>query len=347
MSSAGMPSVMQQTRSSPASAASRIASAAPGGGTNTTDAFAPVARTASPTVSKTGMPSIVPPPLPGWTPATTGVPYSIDSFAWNCPIRPMPWTRSRVCRPARIAILPPPRRGDGLLAGLAQRLGGRDVEPGFRQDLPPLLGVRALEPHHERYAHAELGGRGHHALGDQVAAHDAAEDVHEDRAHLLVAQDQLEGFLHLVLVGAAAGVEEVRRPAAADGDHVERRHRKACAVDHAADVAVEPDVGEVDLLGGALTRVLLVRVAQRGDVGVPVERVVVEVQLAVEREQLPLLRDDERVDLDQRGVPFDEQPVEPAQERVEALALRGVEREGTRDLADLIRLEPDERVDEL
>ena len=40
----------------PASAASRIASAAPGAGTNTTEAFAPVSFTASRTVSNTGMP---------------------------------------------------------------------------------------------------------------------------------------------------------------------------------------------------------------------------------------------------------------------------------------------------
>ena len=71
-----MPSVMQQTRSSRASTASRIASAAPGGGTKTTEAFAPVSRAASRTVSKTGMPSICVPPLPGCTPATTWVPYS-------------------------------------------------------------------------------------------------------------------------------------------------------------------------------------------------------------------------------------------------------------------------------
>ena len=82
MSSAGMPSVMQTTSSMPASAASRIASAAPGGGTNTTEALAPVSATASRTVSKTRMPSSSWPPLPGATPPTTVLPYSIDSPAW-------------------------------------------------------------------------------------------------------------------------------------------------------------------------------------------------------------------------------------------------------------------------
>ncbi len=73
MSITGMPSVMQTARSRPFSAASRIASAAPGGGTKITEALAPVAATASRTVLKTGIPSISLPPLPGWMPPTTWV----------------------------------------------------------------------------------------------------------------------------------------------------------------------------------------------------------------------------------------------------------------------------------
>src|SRR5262245_23257607 len=269
MSSAGMPSVMTQTSSRFASAASRIASAAPGGGTNTTEAFAPVSRTASPTVSKIGRPSMRVPPLPGWTPATTAVPYSSESLVWNWPIRPMPWTSRRVCLPARIATSSPPRGRDGPLRRLAERLGRRDVEPGLFEDSTALGGVRALETHHERHLQAEVAGCRHHALGDQVAAHDAAEDVHQDGADVRVAEDELERLLHLLLVRTPAGVEEVRRTPAAEGDHVESRHREARAVHHAADVAVEPDVREVDLLGRALARVLLLGVAERRDVRVP------------------------------------------------------------------------------
>jgi hypothetical protein len=73
MSSVGMPSVMQTTRSSPASAASITASAAKAGGTKMTLALAPVS-TAPATVSKIGQPSCVVPPLPGVTPPTTLVP---------------------------------------------------------------------------------------------------------------------------------------------------------------------------------------------------------------------------------------------------------------------------------
>jgi hypothetical protein len=74
MSWIGMPSVTQTIRSTPASAPSITASAAKRGGTITKWAFAPVASTASATVSKMGTPrSVVWPPLPGVTPATTCV----------------------------------------------------------------------------------------------------------------------------------------------------------------------------------------------------------------------------------------------------------------------------------
>jgi hypothetical protein len=48
---------MHTTRSTPASIASRIASAANRGGTKIIDVFAPVSATARATVSKTGIPS--------------------------------------------------------------------------------------------------------------------------------------------------------------------------------------------------------------------------------------------------------------------------------------------------
>ena len=52
---AGMPSVMHTTNPMPAAAASRIAALAAFGGTATNDAVAPVAATASATVSNTGI----------------------------------------------------------------------------------------------------------------------------------------------------------------------------------------------------------------------------------------------------------------------------------------------------
>src|SRR6266568_1978683 len=85
MSSVGMPSVMHTISGIPASSASRIASAANGGGTKIMVAFAPVSFTESATVLNTGQPSCVVPPLPGVTPPTTLVPYSAQPFAWKVP----------------------------------------------------------------------------------------------------------------------------------------------------------------------------------------------------------------------------------------------------------------------
>ena len=71
---AGMPSVIAMTSSMPASAASRIESAAKRGGTNTIAVLAPVSSTALRNVLKTGTPSTSWPSLPGVTPETTCVP---------------------------------------------------------------------------------------------------------------------------------------------------------------------------------------------------------------------------------------------------------------------------------
>src|SRR5215469_1888156 len=105
MSSTGMPSVMQITSGTSAAVASRIPSAANGGGTKITETFAPVSFTASSTVLKTGHPSWIVPPLPGVTPPTTFVPYSAQAFAWKVPSRPViPCTISRVFLSTKTAI---------------------------------------------------------------------------------------------------------------------------------------------------------------------------------------------------------------------------------------------------
>ena len=89
----------------PASAASIIASAAMGGGTNRSEASAPVASTASRMVSNWGRFSTLVPPFPGVTPATTFVPASIISCVWNWPMRPvMPCTTTRVSSVIRMAM---------------------------------------------------------------------------------------------------------------------------------------------------------------------------------------------------------------------------------------------------
>ena len=75
--------------------------------------------------------------------------------------------------------------------------------------------------------------------------HDAAEDVDQDALHVGIGGDDLERRRHLLLGGAAADVEEIRRRLAVELDDVHGRHGQAGAVDHAADGAVERDVVEI------------------------------------------------------------------------------------------------------
>ncbi len=158
------------------------------------------------------------------------------------------------------------------------------ASPLSLEDLAPELDVRPLEAHDERHLEPELLGRRDDAVGDDVALHDAAEDVDEDRLHLGALEDHLEGLGDLLLVGAAADVEEVRggdAVALAEVlDDVHRGHREPRAVDQAADVAVERHVVEPRGLRLELDRVFLVLVFELAPLGVAELGVVVEVDLA-------------------------------------------------------------------
>jgi hypothetical protein len=156
----------------------------------------------------------------------------------------------------------------------------------------------------------------------------------------------LKAAADLLLGGAAADVEEVGRFAAVVFDDVHGGHGEAGAVDEAGDVAVEADVVEVVFGGGDFARVLLVLVAHRLDFRVAVERVVVEVELGVERVNVVVGGDDDRVDLDHRAIAVDEQFVERVEQAAE-LAGGGGEAEVVAELADLVGLQAGERVDEL
>src|SRR5688572_4920774 len=186
---------------------------------------------------------------------------------------------------------------------------------------------------------ADLLGRGDHALGDHVAAHDAAEDVDQDPFDVGVGEDELECGRHALLGRAAADVEEVGRRAAIELDDVHGRHRKARAVDHAADVAVELDVVEVVLAGLQLRRVLFVLVAHLLHVLVAVERVVVEVHLGIERDDVAGAGDDQRIYLDDRAVELDERLVHRGHELDAGGNLVAFEAEAERDLARMERLD--------
>src|SRR5690606_9192295 len=102
--------------------------------------------------------------------------------------------------------------------------------------------------------------------------------------------------------GAAADVEEVGRLAAAALDHVQRRHDQAGAVADDAHVAVQLDVGQAPAGRLLLQRMLSLFTLVRGDVLLAEQRVVVNLHLAVQGHDAPVLEQGEGVDFHQHGV---------------------------------------------
>ena len=101
-------------------------------------------------------------------------------------------------------------------------------------------------------------------------------------------------------------------------DDVHGRHGEPGAVDHAADGAVERNVIEVVFRRLDLLVVLLAEIAQRQDVGMAVERVVVEADLGIEADELAVLGDDQRIDLEQAHVLVGERFIELREQRPSA-----------------------------
>src|SRR5690606_30499953 len=137
---------------------------------------------------------------------------------------------------------------------------------------------------------------------------DAAEDVDEHALDLLVAEDDVESGRHDLGVRTAPDIEEVRRLDAAVlltgvRDDVEGRHHQAGTVSDDTDLSVELHVVQTGLLRLGLQRVLGALVGESLVAGVAdLGGVVVERDLAVERDDVTLFGEHQRVDLDERGV---------------------------------------------
>ena len=105
--------------------------------------------------------------------------------------------------------------------------------------------------------------------------------------------------------------------AAVQLDQVHGGHGEPGAVHHAGDVAVERDVVEVVLAGLALDRVFLRRIAQLASAFWRNMAFASMLILASSATRSPLLGDDERVDLEQRGVALQVDAVQRHQDGLE------------------------------
>src|SRR6056297_203925 len=232
-----------------------------------------------------------------------------------------------------------------FLGAILEVVGGDDVEAGGVDDLLALFDVGAFEADNQRHFEAHFLDRGDDALGDHIAAHDAAEDVDQYAFDVVVGGDDLEGFGDFFLGGTAAHVEEVGRFGTVKLDDVHGSHGKARAVHHAADFTVQSDIVEVVFRGLKLFGVFFGGVAQLGDVGVAVDRVAVKAHLGVEAFEIALVGDNEGVDLEHLHVLFEEQFIERAHQFDALFDLRAGEAEVEGDAATVERLIAGGRID--
>src|SRR5436190_1809772 len=97
--------------------------------------------------------------------------------------------------------------GNNLLCGIAEVVGGDDRQAAHGENVLALLDVGAFEADNQRHRQLHFAGGFDDPLRDDVAAHDAAEDIDEDTLHRRIAQDDLERRGDLFLVRAATDVE--------------------------------------------------------------------------------------------------------------------------------------------
>src|SRR5512135_307120 len=268
------------------------------------------------------------------------VPVSVSRWRWTS--FALPTAPRRLSRSGGLVGC-----GDDLLGGVGQAGGGDDLPAARFEELLAGLDVGPFEADDQWDAEVELVVGGQEGRGDDVAPHDAAEDVDEHGLDVRRAEEDAEALEDLVLARAAADVEEVGGLAAVVLDQVHGAHRQPGAIDEAGDVAVEADVAQAALAGAQLGGVLLGHVEHRGDVGVAEQRVVVEIELAVERQDVARLGDDQGVDFGERGVLIEEELHEALEEGFALLGRLAGQAQGLADLAGLEARESEADVDRL
>ncbi len=214
----------------------------------------------------------------------------------------------------------------------------------LREDPPAVLGVRAVEPHHDRDAGFDPLQRLEDALRHEVASRDPSEDVHEHDLHGRVREHDLERGRHLIGRRTASDVEEVRGAGARLRHDVERRHHEPGTVADDAHLSVELHVLEALLLRARLHLVDRELLRKLRDVRMTPQGVVVDRHLRVERHDPIVVEKDERVHLDEGRVALDERA------RTSSGARRPAPSQASTgsvpiELAHVIGAEPEHRVD--
>ena len=153
-----------------------------------------------------------------------------------------------------------------------------------------------------------------------------------------IADDDLERSRDFLARGAAAHVEKIRGLLAKQLDDVHGGHGEAGAVHHAADAAVELHIGKIVFRRFAFGRVLFVGIAQKRNVLVPEQCIVVEIDLGIETDHLAVPGDDEGIDLEQTHVPRGERIVQSFDDPAALFCAVAIKLQGRRNAAPDMRL---------
>ncbi len=80
-------------------------------------------------------------------------------------------------------------RGNDFLCGIEDVLSGNEREATFGESLLACVDIIAFETHDERNADVGFAGGIDNTMGDDVAVHDPAENIHQNALDVLVAQE--------------------------------------------------------------------------------------------------------------------------------------------------------------
>src|SRR5919106_1955064 len=163
----------------------------------------------------------------------------------------------------------PLRGSDRLFSRLIQIVGGDDSKPALSEERTALLYMGTFQANHYGDRDAHFFDRLDNASGDQIAADDATEDIHQDRLHTRVRHQELKSLRDPLGGGATAYVKKVGRSSPVELNDIHSSHGKSCAVDHATDIAVEADIVEIITPGYGFFGIFLGGIAPFGERRLP------------------------------------------------------------------------------
>ena len=127
-------------------------------------------------------------------------------------------------------------------------------------------------------------------------------------------------------------------------DDIHRTHGQSCAIDHAANGAIEGHIVELPLGSVGLPLVFLRRIVHRLQLRLTIQRVRVDNHFGVKAMEIPLVGDHQRVHLNQRQIFIGKQFCQAHENSDELFHLNATEAKPEREVPPLKRLGTNQRI---